>query len=80
MPVTTPSLTSTMVSDDGTATPMARSAASALTQSAMIRWSTSGRAASWNSTSHSASPSAAMAQRVESVRVTPPSMTAVTLR
>jgi hypothetical protein len=37
IPVTTPSATSTIVSDDGTATPIARSVASALTQSAMIR-------------------------------------------
>jgi hypothetical protein len=79
MAVTTPSLTSTIVSDDGTATPIARSVASARTQSAMIRCPTRGRAASWKSTSHSSWPSAAIAARVESVRVAPPSMTPVTL-
>ena len=45
----------------------------------MIRWSSSGLAASWKSTSHSSSPSAAIAQRVESVRAVPPSITCVTL-
>jgi hypothetical protein len=41
-----PSLTSMIVSDEGTATPIARCPASAATQAAMIGPSTSGRAAS----------------------------------
>jgi hypothetical protein len=69
------------VSEDGTAVPTASCPArSAATQDAMIRWSTSGRAASWNSTPHSASaaPSAASAARVESDLAAPPGSTALT--
>ena len=81
----TPSAVTTMVSDAGTATPAASCSASAATQSAMIRWSTSGRAASCSSTPQSAPPAppaamAASAARVESGRVWPPSMTPVTFR
>ena len=122
----TPLAVTTMVSDAGTATPAASCTRSAATQSAMIRWSTSGRAASCSSTpqspgaapavapalawrgacrgaagAHAASPGAApavapgalhaappgavaamaaRAARVESGRVAPPSMTAVTFR
>ena len=46
----TPFSVTTMVSDAGTATPAASCSRSAATQSAMIRWSTSGRAASCSST------------------------------
>ena len=80
MAVMTPSLTTAIVSEEGTATPTARCTASAATQSAMIRWSTSGRAASWNSTSHSSPPSASMAHRVDSTRDGPPAMTPASLR
>ncbi len=52
--VISPPATSTIVSAVGTTTPSASAPASAATQSAMIRWSTSGRAASWNSTLQSA--------------------------
>ena len=81
----TPLPVTTMVSDVGTATPAASCSRSAATQSAMIRWSTSGRAASCSSTpqsSPSAPPAAiaASATRVDSGRVCPPSMTAVTFR
>ena len=85
--VITPSATTTMVSAVGTATPSASTRSSAATQSAMIRWSTSGRAASWNSTPQSPSSPAAVrlalialiAARVEPGREAPPSMTAVSL-
>jgi hypothetical protein len=85
----TPSSAMTMVSEAGTATPAASWTASAATQSAMICWSTSGRAASCSSTPQSAGsppsramawPIAASATRVDCDRVAPPSMTAVTLR
>ncbi len=80
MAVMIPSLTTAIVSGEGTATPTARCVASAAAQSAMIRWSTRGRAASWNSTSHSSSPSARMAHRVDSTRDAPPWMTPASLR
>ena len=95
----TPFSVTTMVSDAGTATPAASCSRSAATQSAMIRWSTSGRAASCSSTPTSSgglggsSPRrqqsvtcgwpaaiALSATRVDSGRVSPPSMTAATLR
>ena len=79
----TPLPVTTMVSDAGTATPAASCSASAATQSAMIRWSTSGRAASCSSTPLSSPPAppaaiAASATRTDSGRVWPPSTTAVT--
>ena len=75
----TPLSVITMVSEAGTATPAASWTSSAATQSAMIRWSTSGRAASCSSTAQSAeSPMAPSATRVESERATPPAMTPVT--
>jgi hypothetical protein len=80
------------VSEEGTAVPTASCPErSAATQAAMIRWSTSGRAASWNSTPRSSEeprspeesgspegPSAASATRVESDLAAPPGSTAVT--
>ena len=91
--VITPFSTTTMVSAVGTATPSASTRCSAATQSAMIRWPTSGRAASWNSTAQLSglasgpmsrwAPArawiAAIAARVEPGRVVPPSMTPVSL-
>ncbi len=82
----TPLPVTTMVSDVGTATPAASCSRSAATQSAMIRWSTSGRAASCSSTPQSSpglAPAsreaiAASATRTDSGRVWPPSTTAVT--
>ena len=75
----TPLAVTTMVSDAGTATPAASCSPSAATQPAMIRWSTSGRAASCSSTPHSSAPPiAASATRVESDRATPPAITPVT--
>ena len=78
-------MTTTIVSEEGTAVPTASCPPrSADTHDAMIRWSTSGRAASWNSTPHSvaepgaAGPSAARAARVESDLAAPPGNTAVT--
>ena len=74
IPVIRPSSTTTIVSEVGTATPTAWYVSSARTQPAMVAWSSSGRAASWNSTLPSAGPSAAIARRVDSGRVFPPSM------
>ena len=85
--VITPSLTTTMVSDVGTATPTASAEPSAATQSAMIRWPTSGRAASCSSTPQSpglpaavCALTAAIARRVDPGRVVPPSMIPISLR
>ena len=80
IPVIRPSSTTTIVSEVGTATPTAWYVSRARTQPAMVAWSSSGRAASWNSTLPSAGPSAAIARRVDSGRVFPPSMIPVTLR
>ena len=79
----TPFSVTTMVSEAGTATPAASWTRNEATQSAMIRPSTSGRAASCSSTPTSPGcvrAMAASATRVESGRVTPPSMTALTFR
>ena len=75
-----PSSTTTIVSDDGTATATASASSRAATHSAMIRPSTNGRAASWKSTRASSGSvsSADSAHSVESVRLAPPSITPVT--
>jgi hypothetical protein len=71
--------TCTIVSADGIAVSTASWVASAATTSPMMVWETSGRTASWNSTLHSADPSASSARLVDSLRVSPPSTIWLTL-
>ena len=76
------SSTTMIVSAEGIATSTASYRASAATHSVMMRWSSNGRTASWNSTQQSSSPSALSAVRavcVVSLRVLPPASTVLIL-
>ena len=68
----TPLSVITMVSEVGTATPAASCTSSAATQSAMIRWSTSGRAASCSKTPQSPGPAMALQRHPGRVRARHP--------
>ena len=71
-----------IVSAEGMATSTASYRPRAATVSVMIRWSSSGRTASWKSTQQSSSPSALSAVRavcVVSLRVLPPASTVLIL-